>query len=344
MDNTTVLLHNDAVTILLDAYWSVHNYFHMIVDSLAPAAYFLDHFQNGTLRKGNIPYRLVFSGGDSRLTRLANKDVCLDCIAAGRLLTMRRGEDPVLLDGTDRRMHCFCQIVHFLGGEYGSVSHERHYGQAILSGRLGVEFGELPYGVTPSYENYTRFGYWTDGLGKPKLLLVLRRHRRIGNEKSIRVMAQRMGFSLAVADFWSLNFTVRFHLSRYADVLMAIHGAELAFMTHMDATGPSGGCKSAIELVHFVRRSPHILSLYRDVAKNSRVRLFRAFAISAQFDPLHVSNPFEESRLLQQDFLWWTLPGFTHQTAFFDLKHVRRVLAMAARHHRRCTESASPTR
>ncbi|CUG79205.1 membrane-associated protein, putative, partial [Bodo saltans] len=147
-------------------------------------------------------------------------------------------------DSDDDALHCFCGAM-FVGGHVlprgePSVNFESSSRSAALRhyrNRMVMKYNELPFGEVPRVEHYTRLGFWAannNTTSMPRLLLVNRNRRRIGNFDKIEAMAKEIGFNVATVYFENMAPHAQFHLSRYADVLVGIHGMALTFVANMD--------------------------------------------------------------------------------------------------------------
>jgi hypothetical protein len=251
---------------------------------------------------------------------------------------------PTAADDDDNALHCFCGAMyvggHVLPRGEPSVNFESHSRSAALRhyrARMVMKYNELPYGIVPRVEHYTRLGFWANGTGSmPRLLLVNRNRRRIGNIDRIEAIATEIGFNVATVYFENMAPDVQFHLSRYADVLVAIHGMALTFVANMDGDlgyrKPSS-CKTLVELMHWV--NPTKFWYYQEMAPLSNVQLRRILPVDVSFGPSVVSKSKEKRNLLKNTF-WWGLKGFDDQVAFHDVTAVERVLRDAMRRWKEC--------
>jgi hypothetical protein len=285
--------------------------------------------------------------GGSNTTTAAN----MTTNVTSSLNAKRKGEKDVDDDDpSNTALHCFCQSL-FVGhhtlprGEPSAnfESSSRSTAMREYRRRMVTKYSELPYGTLPRREHYTRLGFWMNGTeAMPRLLLVKRNRRRIGNVDRIEALARELGFNVAAVYFESMTPGEQFHLSRYADVLVGIHGMALTFVANMDgdltgrqkkaegtleATPPRRPgrrlCKTLVELMHWV--NPARFWYYQEMAPLSNVYLDRVLPADVQFGP-SVVNKVRERRVLLKNTFWWGLKGFDDQTAFHDARAIERAL------------------
>ncbi|KAH9597213.1 Glycosyltransferase 61 [Trypanosoma melophagium] len=85
---------------------------------------------------------------------------------------------------------------------------------------------------------------------RPRLLLVNRKRRRVHNPGELVAVAERLGFNVQVADMEEMSLEEQFHVARYADVMMGMHGMGLTHVLWMDGRHRSD-CRALIELMPF---------------------------------------------------------------------------------------------
>ncbi|CUG79195.1 transmembrane protein, putative [Bodo saltans] len=409
--NTAVhppIFHSNSFAIVLSALWNSVNFFHMLMDGLVPAMYWIEttlpflhdnhhsdaqqHSDDANRPTSSLDLKVVHMGDKKFLYTDNKKSLCTTCVAySARAMVMAKNassleatignavvgdvvvDRAIVADGSpasttlpassssssssavrfsDEELHCFCGAAVFGMNRLAKFSKERELGITAFRHRLVRSYGELAYGLAPRVEHYTRLGFWAGNkstVGMPRLLLVNRNRRRIGNFDKIEVMAKEIGFNVATVYFENMAPDAQFHLSRYADVLVGIHGMALTFVANMDgefrgvsdhestgtASVATSSCKTLVELMHWI--NPTKFYIYREMAQLSGVAFSRLLPTSVSFGS-SVENPAKEKVLLQKrNYYWWSLKGFDDQTVVFHEGQVRDVLLEAYQRAKRCS-------
>jgi hypothetical protein len=172
--------------------------------------------------------------------------------------------------------------------------------------------------------------------GRPRLLIVQRRTRSIGPIASIVKAAEVLGFDVAFMYFDGLRLVQQLRLARLADVFLSIHGMALTWAFSMDGSAPeSRGCRTLIELRHFVRPFPTKLRFYKHIASSTNLSYDEVAATGCRFGR-SVVKPEKEYRSLFRASHVFGLKGFHDQAAFFNLSEVRLALAAAFKRAQGC--------
>jgi hypothetical protein len=165
--------------------------------------------------------------------------------------------------------------------------------------------------------------------GKPRLLLIQRKRRSIGPIMEIFEAAENMGFDVVFTFFDSLPLRSQFCLARFADVLLSIHGMAMTWGFAMDGTTmASRGCRTVIELRHFVRPFPLIMQFSRHIASSANLSHVEIEATGCRFGPTVRSPAKERTRLLGHSFPIG-LKGFHDQVAFYNVSEVKQAMQAA---------------
>ena len=166
-------------------------------------------------------------------------------------------------DITNNVTHCFCGSLIAHASKYrrrvqymkqtaraGDPGFEALHAVRVLL----MERYQLPrYGSPSDLGIAQRAGLWKTAVeGRPLLLLHTRSNREINDIRSVVLAAEVVGFSVEVMD--SANVSPRLHViaARFADVFLAVHGAELSYVFLMESDGVNI-CRSVIELNAWVR-------------------------------------------------------------------------------------------
>jgi len=167
------------------------------------------------------------------------------------------------------------------------------------------------------------------GGGAPRLLIAQRRKRTIANVSWIAETGRHLGFNVLLTYFEGMPFAAQYALVRYADVFLSIHGMALQWAFAMDGTTPaSRGCRTVIELRHFVKPFPLRLQFYRIVTSSANLSYVEIPAKSAVMGE-SVERPAQELRRLMRERVPFELKGFHDQTASYENELVSNALAEA---------------
>ena len=134
----------------------------------------------------------------------------------------------------------------------------------------------------------------------------------------IIALAKDIGFNVLAVYPEDLSPEVQLHTSRYADILVAIHGMALTWMLAMDGFS-NPYCRRVVELRYFGRKLKGYHNVYETMASNSRLAYEGWSAVDATFDPQKVWNPVAEKAQLRKKAFPHSLPGFMYQTAYYNL-------------------------
>lgn len=173
--------------------------------------------------------------------------------------------------------------------------------------------------------------------GAPKLLLVQRRTRSIGPMKEIFAAAQKIGYDVAFTYFEGLPMMSQYTLARHADVFLSIHGMALTWAFAMDGgiTPETQGCRTVIELRHYVRPFPLKLQFAKHIASSANLSYVEIPATTCKFGR-SVRNPKREySRLFLASFVIG-LKGFHDQVAYYNVTQVTEALQQAYNRSKAC--------
>jgi hypothetical protein len=172
--------------------------------------------------------------------------------------------------------------------------------------------------------------------GAPRLLLVQRKKRSIGPIMSIFAAAQEIGYDVAFTFFEGLPMMKQFGLSRFTDVFLSIHGMALTWAFAMDgSTLASRGCRTLIELRHYVRPFPLKLQFYKHIASSANLSYVEIPASGCKFGK-SVRNPEKEKgRMFHASFVIG-LKGFHDQVAFYNVSLIKQALAAAYARAKTC--------
>jgi hypothetical protein len=115
----------------------------------------------------------------------------------------------------------------------------------------------------------------------------------------------------------------------------------LTWAFSMDGSAPeSRGCRTLIELRHFVRPFPTKLRFYKHIASSTNLSYDEVAATGCRFGR-SVVKPEKEYRSLFRASHVFGLKGFHDQAAFFNLSEVRLALAAAFKRAQGCPRLTS---
>ena len=172
--------------------------------------------------------------------------------------------------------------------------------------------------------------------GQPRLLLVQRKRRSIGPILEIYQRAVTIGFDVAFTFFEGLPMRKQFRLARFADVFVSIHGMALTWAFAMDGSTPaSRGCRTMIELRHYVRPFPLKLQFYKHIASSANLSYIEVPATTCKFGK-SVRHPEKEyNRMFLASFVIG-LKGFHDQVAAYNLTLVGVEMVAAFQRAKKC--------
>ncbi|CUG90834.1 Hypothetical protein, putative [Bodo saltans] len=267
----------------------------------------------------------------------------------------------------DASVHCYCramlQMPTFLitypklattmivDGDF-----ERRRWTEHMKSAINRKFGFLPYGTYPIPDSAVK-SLWTakdlpplptmpaatnntsDQLPltmkpstttiRPRLVVYLRTTTRlIWRVDEMIAMAKAVGFDVLVLFPERYNLTVQATSARYADVVMAIHGAALTWIALLDTRGRFSHCREVIELCHYGRPFKRVHNVYEVLAADNQLWYTRLAPTGVLFDANVIPGKYQrqEKKLLNKKSFPHELLGFRYQTAVYDMPTIARAL------------------
>ncbi|KAH9597201.1 Glycosyltransferase 61 [Trypanosoma melophagium] len=175
---------------------------------------------------------------------------------------------------------------------------------------------------------------------RPRLLLVNRKRRRVHNPGELVAVAERLGFNVQVADMEEMSLEEQFHVARYADVMMGMHGMGLTHVLWMDGRHRSD-CRALIELMPFgcPQKLIHFYSAF-SAAVNIHYEHVEAIDMymadangginATQLEKMRGLERVKK-RMISCEFRW-RYKGFADQIALYNVSEVEeRLVAALAR-------------
>jgi hypothetical protein len=359
-DKATRLVLHPRVAVVTTALLSMY---HMLNDFVLPWPYILEKIIQRRAPKTakfpsppgdtswltTLPMDYVVLHVDGSLRGTGSDNVSLMALST---LVPKGGEMRALIhkeSSFDPTVHCYCramlQMPTYLvtypklattmiaDGDGERRRWTRHFQEAI-----NVKFGFVPNGTYPVPEEEVS-SLWTTPEAlpaangsvwmKPRLVVYLRSTTRlVWKIDEMVAAAKAVGFHVLVLHPEHHNLTVQARSARYADVVMAMHGAALTWISMVDTQGRFAHCREVIELCHYGRPFKRVHNVYELLAADNRLWYTRIAPTGALFDanviPLKLQR--HERRMLNKRSFPHDLPGFRHQTAVFDMPTVERAL------------------
>ncbi|GET86665.1 hypothetical protein, conserved [Leishmania tarentolae] len=170
---------------------------------------------------------------------------------------------------------------------------------------------------------------------RPRVLFVHRTTRLIANASRYAGWMRAAGFR--VEEVYLENYTAaqQYHLGRYADLVVGMHGLGICHAMWMERSPPR--CRTVIEFRPWVIAS--MLTQPTLTLEGAMQYHFVAIQpIDVRFGP-SVANPAKERELLMSPARMvnaFRYPSFTDQIAIYDDERVKRVIADVRQHLERC--------
>lgn len=247
---------------------------------------------------------------------------------------------------------CFCDGLLVTTHRLPVLERDILYGIQDWAAR---QFRASPYGVNRSVQAMERLRLqhaslllaptlWrtgtrtTSGLSlsyKPRALLIHRANRVIANASRYAGWMRAAGFRVEEVYLEKHTTAQQYHLGRYADIVVGMHGLGLGHAMWMERS-PSR-CRTIIEFRPWVIASmPTQPILILEGAMEYHFVVIPP--IDVRFGP-SVANPAEERELLLSSARMvnaFRYPSFTDQIAIYDDERVKRVIADVRQHLERC--------
>lgn len=227
---------------------------------------------------------------------------------------------PLLADHEDM----YYAIQDLAVGQFGGESYLGDYSLAeIETRRLSAHpwAGQFwrPDAVGPAFDAAT-------GAYRPRAVVVHRQTRVIANVSVYVAHLKGLGFRVEEVYPERLTVPQQYHLGRYADLYMAMHGLGMGHAMWMNRYPQ--GCRTGVEFVHWAH-ARSTAALLRVMGVVMKFRYERPEAIDVTFGP-SVANLVKERAKLRDPKLGgasYLYPGFTDQTAFFNETELRALFA-----------------
>ncbi len=320
--------------------------FHSWFDVAVPAAWLFLNYLNGSFflgrNNGSLIHEVsvVFIKGLPQSHSAVDEGVRIttEFLSSGREFVRNQSQ----VEGDEQRVHCYCGGVLLGNGVLTSTgANQDPVREAATRWAVSelLRFNNLlPLGTPlpiPKSE-YGRYGLFVGNrLGdsstrlksilesSPRMLILLRRKTRlIGDVAHIIALAEDVGFNVEALYPEDLPTVVQLHTARYADILVGIHGMALTWLLAMDGFSRPN-CRRVIELRYYGRKLKGYHNVYHTMASNSQLGYESWTAVDAAFDPTKVFNPAAEKAQLRKKSFPHQLPGFMHQTAYYNLKEAK---------------------
>ena len=337
-----VKLH-PSMGIVLSATWNSVNLYHLIADQLLGLAFTLKQWEDGVLLTLPREVLHLVNASWNKQWKKSDQSSCLQFSAAFSSQSRRdnsaRGWEPsLLLNQTERgsdqsvsTLHCYCQSLIWYEDHSLPFANAKNNLHSPLRSLAMHEVKRLVQRLDD--ETIGSFVVPQPNCAAPRLLMVNRRKRSIGNPEAIAALAREVGFAVTVTDFDILTPREQYHAARGTDVFLSIHGMSLTYAVFMESAEAWSGCRTMIEMMHWV--NPSYFFYYEDLAAIANVSRIRILPNDVAFGP-SVVNKKKERALLKRNVFWWGLKGFDDQTAFYDLGQVKEALEKAMRSFSSC--------
>ncbi|AIN96252.1 hypothetical protein LPMP_110560 [Leishmania panamensis] len=247
---------------------------------------------------------------------------------------------------------CFCDALLVTTHRLPVLKRDMLYGIQDWAAR---QFRASPYGVNRSVQKMERLRLqhtslsWTStlwGFGayvasplspsyRPRALFVHRTTRLIANASRYAEWMREAGFRVEEVYLENHTAAQQYHLGRYADIVVGMHGLGIGHAMWMERSPPR--CRTVIEFRPWVIASmptQPVLILERAMQYHFVI----IPPIDVCFGP-SVANPAEERELLLSAARMvnaFRYPSFTDQIAIYDDERVKRVIADVRQHLERC--------
>ncbi|KAG5485354.1 hypothetical protein LSCM4_05990 [Leishmania orientalis] len=258
---------------------------------------------------------------------------------------------PRQYPGTEATV-CFCDGLLVTNHRLPVLERDTLYG---IQDWAAGQFRASPYGVNRSVQEMERLRVqhaslswastlWSVGAApgssstpsyRPRVLFVHRTTRLIANATRYAGWMREAGFRVEEVYLERLTAAQQYHLGRYADVLVGMHGLGIGHALWMERSPPH--CRTVIEFRPWVIASMPTQPVL--ILKSAmQYHFVRIPPIDVRFGP-SVANPAEERELLLSSVRMinaFRYPSFTDQIAVYDDEQVRSVIADVRQHLDRC--------
>lgn len=170
---------------------------------------------------------------------------------------------------------------------------------------------------------------------RPRVLFVHRTTRQIANATRYAQWMREAGFRVEEAQLETLSAAQQYHLGRYADVVVGMHGLGIGHALWMERSPPR--CRTVIEFRPWVISSMPTQPLLI-LGHAMRYHFVTVAPTDVRFGP-SVQDPLQErARMMSPERMVnaFDFPGFTDQVASYDDDKVRQVFADVRRHLAQC--------
>lgn len=170
---------------------------------------------------------------------------------------------------------------------------------------------------------------------RPRALFIHRTTRLIGNATQYAAWLREFGFHVEEVYMERLSAAQQYHLGRFADVVVGMHGLGIGHAMWMERE--PHGCRSVIEFRPWVIQSMPLQPL-RVLGQTMKYHFLPILPVDVRFGP-SVKDPAAERELLlsmERVNSAFSYPSFTDQTAYYDDAEVRRVFWAVRQHLARC--------
>ncbi|KPI85004.1 hypothetical protein ABL78_5939 [Leptomonas seymouri] len=170
---------------------------------------------------------------------------------------------------------------------------------------------------------------------RPRVLFIHRTTRLIANAMRYAAWMRDAGFHVEEVYMEQLTAAQQYHLGRYADVVVGMHGLGIGHAMWMEREPQ--GCRTVIEFRPWVIQAMP-LQPFRVLGQTMKFHFMAILPTDVRFGSA-VKDPEGERKLLlsmERVNSAFSFPSFTNQTAFYDDAEVRRVIWAVHQHLNRC--------
>jgi hypothetical protein len=170
---------------------------------------------------------------------------------------------------------------------------------------------------------------------RPRVVFIHRTTRLIANATRYAAWMREFGFRVEEVYMEQLTAAQQYHLGRYADVVVGMHGLAIGHAMWMERE--PHGCRTVIEFRPWVIQSMPLQPL-RLLGQTMKFRFIPIYPTDVLFGP-SVKEPEKERELLlsvERINSAFSFTSFTDQTAIYDDAEVRRVFWAVGQHLSRC--------
>ncbi|KAG5484746.1 hypothetical protein LSCM1_06567 [Leishmania martiniquensis] len=270
-------------------------------------------------------------------------------------MTSPPGSPPPRQSSATAATVCFCDGLLVTNRRLPVLERETFHD---IQDWVARQFRSSPYGVNRSMQEMERLqvqhaslsrtsALWSIGAApaspstpsyQPRVLFVHRTTRLIANATRYAGWMREMGFRVEEVYLEQHTAAQQYHLGRYADVVVGMHGLGIGHALWMERSPPH--CRTVIEFRPWVIAS--MLTQPILILKGAmQYNFVHIPPIDVRFGP-SVTNPAEERELLLSSARMinaFRYPSFTDQIAIYDDERVKRVIADVLQHLNSCLPS-----